>query len=51
MQFMTNDLEIPDGELPDDDPEIIAGMERLGLLRKHEDEIPDLLQRVKRRLD
>ncbi|WP_156109861.1 hypothetical protein [Cryobacterium sp. MLB-32] len=38
---MNNDLEFPDGELPDDDPDIVAGMERLRILREHEDETPD----------
>ena len=48
---MNNDLEFPDGELGDDDAEIVLGMQRLRLLREQEDETPDLLQRVKRRPD
>ena len=48
---MNNDLEFPDDELPDDDPDIVLGMHKLRLLREREEEIPDLLQRAKRRAD
>ncbi|WP_206750146.1 hypothetical protein [Cryobacterium lyxosi] len=48
---MNNDLEFPDSELPNDDPDIVLGMQKLLLLREHEEEIPDLLQRTKRRPD
>jgi len=46
----SNDLEHPDADLPDDDPDIIAGMERLRVLRAGEEETPDLQSRVPRRL-
>ena len=46
----SNDMEHPDAELPDDDPDMIAGMERLRVLRACEEEIPDLQSRVPRRL-
>jgi len=48
--MVSDDLEYPDTDLPDDDPDIIAGMERLRVLRASQDEIPDLLPRVPRRL-
>jgi hypothetical protein len=31
-----------DDELPDDDPDVIAGMERLRILREHESSIADI---------
>ena len=34
--------EAADDELPDDDPDVVAGMERLRLLRDGEAEVPDL---------
>lgn len=34
--------DIVDGDLPDDDPEVIAGMKRLRLLRELEREIRDI---------
>ena len=37
--------ESSDGELPDDDPDIVAGMARLRQLREHEDEILELRPR------
>ena len=32
-----DDLEFPDGELPDDDPKVIDGLAKLELLRQMED--------------
>ena len=49
--MVNNDLEFPDGALPDDDPDLVLGMLKLRLLREQEEEIPDLLPRVKRRPD
>lgn len=37
-----DDLALPEGELPDDDPDVAAGMNRLAQLRAAEDEVPDL---------
>ena len=42
---MIDELEFPDGEATDDDPEVVAGMQKLRALREAEDEIPDLLKR------
>jgi hypothetical protein len=36
------DFEFADGELSDDDPEVVAGMERLAVLRMTEEDIRDL---------
>ena len=46
----SNNLEHPAADLPDDDPDMIAGMERLRVLRACEEEISDLQSRVPRRL-
>lgn len=32
-----DDLDIPDGDLPDDDPDVVDGMAKLELLRQMED--------------
>jgi len=37
-----NDLDFASDTLPDDDPEIAAGLERLRLLRRHEEAVRDL---------
>lgn len=42
---MDDDLELPDGDLPDDDAAVINGMNRLHELRKHENDIRDLPRR------
>ena len=39
---MTDPLDFPDGELPDDDPDVIAGMARLAVLRAAEHEVPTI---------
>ena len=39
---MTDPLDFPDGDLPADDPDIIAGMARLAVLRAAEDEVPEI---------
>ena len=42
---MTDALDFPDGDLADDDPEIVAGMARLAVLRAAEDELPEIRRR------
>jgi hypothetical protein len=37
-----DDLDFPSGDLPNDDPEVIAGMERLQQLRDLENGIPEI---------
>jgi hypothetical protein len=39
------DLEFPDGKLSDDDPDLVAGLAKLWLLRESEDEIVELRPR------
>ena len=39
---MTDPLDFPDGDLPDDDPDVIAGMARLAVLRAAEGEVPEV---------
>ena len=39
---MTTPLDFPDADLPDDDPDIIAGMARLAILRAAEGEVPEI---------
>ena len=38
------DLESAGEDLPDDDPDMVAGMERLRVLREQEDNVPELRQ-------
>ena len=42
---MTDPLDFPDGTLPDDDPDIIAGMARLTVLRAAENELAEIPRR------
>jgi len=35
---------VPEPDLPDDDPEVVAGMERLAELRKLEADMPSVLE-------
>jgi hypothetical protein len=37
-----DDLDFPSGDLPNDDPEVVAGMERLRQLRDLESAIPEI---------
>ena len=39
---MTDPLDFPDGDLPDDDPDILEGMARLAVLRAAEVEVPSI---------
>ena len=39
---MTDVLDFPDSDLPDDDPDVIAGMARLAVLRAAEAEVPSI---------
>ena len=39
---MTTPLESPDADLPDDDPDIIAGMARLAVLRAAEGDVAEI---------
>jgi hypothetical protein len=42
---MDRETDAVDGDLPDDDPAVVRGMERLRELRKLENQITDLHQR------
>lgn len=36
------DLDFPTGDLPDDDPDVVAGLERLRRLREAEADVPEI---------
>ena len=42
---MIDVLDFPDGDLHDDDPDVIAGMARLAVLRAAEGDVPELPRR------